>query len=244
MVAAQQVTRGSLSPSGTNTMIITELRKAKKFLKERKELATTALNSLPGTKNEKLVFKTQVGSELNVDQRGKAALTGRATLIKAQIKQAGNTLNKERKALLEAQAEAAEAMGNFLEAITSGRSSFEAAFKKKKGWFFGGYTVADRFIRASISLAEKGGNDRMALENLKALEEFKEIPVISAALAKNAEKIAKLKSKAEDSRTAPFEEISEASNPYGNVGNDGASVSDGLTPEAASRLAKQLPGQQ
>lgn len=236
-MVVEQVAKGSLSPKKTHGLIIAEFGKAGRFLKERKELASTPINRLPLDRNEKVVFKSTVGSELNVDQKGKAALSGRAALIRHKIKQAGNAITKEEQYLYQAQAEAAEATGQFLEAITSGRYSYEQAFKKKNGWFFG-YSVVDRFLRASLSIAEKGGKASIALENIKALEEFKEIPVVSAALAKNAEKITKLKSKAEDPRTSPFQDEEPSGRSYG----EGASASEGLSPELAAKLGKQPPG--
>lgn len=214
MAGIEQVTKGSLSSSQTHNMILSEWRKAGKFLKDKRELGTTPIDKLPfQNKNERVVFKSTIGGELNVDQQGKAALSGRAALIKSQVKQASNALTKEEKYLYEAQAEAAEATGKFLELITKGNYSYEQALNKKVGGFlfFGGYKVLDKFIRATLSIAEKGGKASIALENLKALEEFKEIPSVNAALAKNAEKIAKLKSKAEDPRLAAFQETSEGS---------------------------------
>lgn len=236
----EQVAKGSLSPSQTHRLITTEWGKAGGFLREKKELATTPINKLSLSKQEKIVFQSKVGSELNVDQKGNAALSGRAALIRQQIKQAGNALTKEEKYLYEAQAEAAEATGKFLELIVKGNYSYEQALGKKVGGFlfFGGYKVLDKFIRATLTIAEKGGKTSVALENIKAIEQFKEIPSVSAALAKNAEKITKLKSKAEDPRTAPFQEDAEVKPPYG----EGASASQGLPPELASKLAGQQPG--
>lgn len=231
MAAVEQITPGLLAPSRTHTEIIGELKKANQFLKQKKELVNTPVNKLPGSKQEKIVFQSQLGSELNVDQKGKAALSRKAVLIRHQIKQAGNALTKEQKYLYEAQAEASEAIGQFLETLVGGKS-FEQAFSKKKGWF-GGYTVTDRFIRATLTIAEKSGNTKIALENIKALETLKEVPIISAALAKNAEKIAKLKSKVEDPRTAAFQEISETGSSGKNIPSELANKLGGSSKGAA-----------
>ena len=233
MAAVEQVAKGTLSASKSWMMVMAEWDKARRFLKDKNELAKTSVDKLPGTKTEKVVFKSQVQGELNVDQRGQAALSARSALIKTQLKQAGNAMTKEEKYLQEAIVEASQATGQFLEAVASGKKSFEDAFKKKNGWFWG-YTVVDRFIRASISLAEKSNSSKMALDGIKKMEEFKEISAVAAALAKNAEKITKLKSKADDPRTAPFEEGFE---PSGK--GEGASAGEGLPFSPQLKQAQQ-----
>lgn len=203
---AASVPRGALAPSKTHKQIVGEFGKAARFLRENKDLATKPVSALSLDRNQKTVLKSQIGATLNVDQKGIAAIRHTATQIRQQIKFAGNKLKGEKKHLLEGQAEAAEATADFLEAFASGKS-LEQAFSKKNGWFFG-YSAVDRFIRATISIAEKGGNPNVAIENMKLLEPFKGAQVVSAALTKNATKLGTIKTNAENSREAAFEETS------------------------------------
>lgn len=194
--AVGAVQAGSLIPKETHAQVKKEAEKLALFLQQKEELATTAINKLPLPKEQKVAFKVTVGGELNVHE-GKSALRHRAALIKQAIKQGGRELTKDQKAFFGAQAAVCEFLGEVEEKIVKGNTSYSAAFKHKK---------VDGYLRATLTLAEKGGMDpTIAIENIELIEKFKEkLPEVSAALAKNAAKIQNLKNKATNPALAPF----------------------------------------
>ena len=193
---AVAIQAASLLPKDTHAQVKREADKLALFLQQKEELATTPINKLPLPKEQKTAFKVTVGGELNVHE-GKAALRQRAVLIKRAISQGGKELTKDQKAFFGAQQAVCEFLGEIEEKIVKGNTSYSVAFKRKK---------VDGYIRATLTLAEKGGMDpTIAIENIELLEKFKEkLPEVSAAFAKNADKIQKLKNKASNPALAPF----------------------------------------
>ena len=128
--AVQQVPAGALSPKRTHGAIVGEWQKAGRIYKAKKELATTPIAGLPIDKNQKTILQSQIGAELNVDQKGIAALRHTSIQIRQQMKLAGKALPKEKQYLYTAQADAAEATADFLETFAKGKS-LDQAFGKK-----------------------------------------------------------------------------------------------------------------
>ncbi|MBI3590493.1 MAG: hypothetical protein HY094_03830 [Candidatus Melainabacteria bacterium] len=235
MASVEALKPGSVRPSDTHIMVMKEADKIFDIAQQTPDLKTKPVNKLNISKKERVVLQSQIGSRLNVDQRGAAELTGRAVLIGQAISQAGNALSKEKKETYKAQQEVSAATGKVLELIASGKYSIDDAFKHRKGFIFKGYSQIDRFIRATISLYDKGGDLKTAVENINKIEKLKDIPCIQAALAKNAPKISEIKNKAQDPRVAPFEGVTEL--PRG----EGASAGDGMPLQQQLKAAGQ-PG--
>lgn len=223
-VALGTIAPGSLAPKANHDAIKVEMEKLERFLSIHDgALVTNSINKIPGLKSaDRTALKVTMGGELNIHD-GTAVLTSRHKQIDRAISLAKKGLSKDEKALLSAQSQLCAFVGKVEEQIVKGKTSFTDAFKKKE---------VDKFIRATLLIAEKGGMDpTIAIENIEMIEKFKEkLPGVSESLAKNSDRISKLKNKSADPNLAPF---------FAKAHGEGASLMDHapgkMTPEAAAK---------
>ncbi len=205
---AAAIAPGSLVPKAIGKRISGEFDKLGKFLEETKELATSPINSLKISSDQRTALRVRLGSELNVHD-GKSALKLDAAQIKKGLSQ-DKTLSKEEKAFLNALENVCKSVGEIEELLVKGKTSYASAFKLKK---------VDQLVRSCLAISERpcfGVDTNFALQYIDKLEKLKEkLPEVSAALSKNAQRIQTAKSK---SLASPFREAT----------NEGASGADGL----------------
>ncbi len=207
-----QLTPGSLAPKETHTAVVAEFQKLRRFLDHHDgALVSSSINKLPIKKADKTALKVTMGGELNIHD-GKAVLAERARQINKAISQAKKGLSKDEKAILSAQAQVCAFVGKIEEQIVKGNTSFTQAFSKKE---------VDKYIRATLAIAEKGGMDpSIAVENIELIEQFKDkLPGVAESIGKNSDRISKLKNRSSDPNLSPF---------YAKAGGEGAAALDKL----------------
>ena len=225
MAAIQPIPAGSLIPVDVGNRVAAEFGKLDRFLRDNKDVATIPISKLPVSTEQRERLRIGLGGELNVHE-GKSVVKQDAILIRQSLK-TDKTLSKDEKAFLGALATVTETTGEIEELLAKGKTSYTTAFKYKK---------LDTFVRACLTLADKpcfGTDTSFALQFIDKLETFKEkLPDVMAALSKSADKIQKVRTK---NTGSPFRKSiapAAASNPNG----EGASASDRLPPELASRF--------
>lgn len=197
MVAAvsQALPAGALSGSVIHEKVIDELVKVKRVQTQIGN-PSIAINRLPD-KNQRKTLQVQAGSVLNISGKD-SELVEIAKQLKAAVKSAGKALTGNTKKVFEAKAQFLEALGGIEVDIASGKYSVDDAFKRSGR--------IDKLIKATIQIAEYGGleDKNIALENIKALKEFQDVPSVALALGKHAPKIAKIESETSNQALLPF----------------------------------------
>ena len=189
----QGIAPGSLNSQALHRKVTEELTKVQEIGAQIGP-PTTAINKVADKPTRKRL-EVEAGSKFNVTGKN-AELIELGNQIAQAVKTAGKTLAKNAKAVLEAKAKILKAVGEVEVAIASGKSSLDAAFKKR----------ADVIIQQSLVIADKGGfeDTSIALENIQLLEQFQNVPSVALALAKHGVKITGLKTQASNPALAPF----------------------------------------
>ena len=191
----QGIQPGALNPQIVHEKVIGELKKVGELGQEIGN-PSIAIKSLPD-KAQRKTLEVKAGSVFNIAGKN-SELVEISKQIKTALKTASRDLDKNTKAAFGAKAEILEAIGQIEVDVASSKSSIDAAFARSKR--------ADKIIRATLKIAESGGleDKRVALENIQALKEFQNVPTVALALAKNAARIAKLETAAQNPALLPF----------------------------------------
>ena len=194
-VAPAGIAPGSFNPQVLHEKVTGELGKLKS-IGEKIGNPSVSINKLPDKQTRQRLL-VEVGSQLNISGK-QSELVGIAKELNAAVKAAGKNLPKNTKAVFNAKAEVLKSIGELEVDIASGKYSVDAAFARSKR--------ADKIIRASLQIAESGGleDKQVALESIQSLKEFKNIPSVALALAKNAAKVTKLETESTNPALLPF----------------------------------------
>src|SRR3990167_5219676 len=132
----QGIQPGSLSSQALHALGKKELRKIYEILSKNQELATTPINKLPISKDQKTALKVGIGSELNVYGKQSQLVETSKALARA-TKAAGKALSKNEKVIYSAKENILKIIGE-VEIVLAQGESIDRAFSKSKR--------ADQFI--------------------------------------------------------------------------------------------------